>query len=124
MRWPLRLSECLQRKDRAQKLVCLNAAHTRREAVRIEEAAHTALEFARTAACPEVVRIAARRREAIRNRAVLRRQAPDPDRIARKTRRESQPFRQIRNGWEAGTYSLNHPRQVTSLLPAPASPDR
>jgi hypothetical protein len=93
----------------SQKLVCLNAAHTRPEAVRIEEAAHTAPELARIAACPEVVRIAARRREVIRSRAVLRRQAPDPDRIAHKTRRESRPFRQIRNGWEAGTYSLNHP---------------
>ena len=87
-------------------LCALNAAHTRQEAVRIEEVAHNVPEIARISACPEMSRTAARAevariagcRDLIRSRdqqeAVRRRQAPD--RIAHKTRRESQQSRQIR----------------------------
>jgi hypothetical protein len=63
----------------------------------------------RIAARAEVTRIAGYRvltRSPDQQGAARRRQPPDQDRIARKTRRESQPFRQIRNGWEARTYSL------------------
>jgi hypothetical protein len=72
---------------------------TRREGSRIAERA-------------EVTRIAGYRaliRSPDQQGAARRRQAPDQDKIARKTRLESQPFRQIRNGWEARTYSLNCP---------------
>jgi hypothetical protein len=72
---------------------------TRREGSRIAERA-------------EVTRIAGYQaliRSPDQQGAARRRQAPDRDKIARKTRLESQPFRQIRNGWEARTYSLNCP---------------
>jgi hypothetical protein len=61
----------------------LNAAHTRQEAVHIEEGARTDqgartdLGVARIAARPAVARIAARRLEVIGTAAVRRRQAQD-----------------------------------------------
>ncbi len=66
----------------------------------------------RIAARAEATRIAGYRvltRSPEQERAVPRRQLPDQGRIARKKKRESQLFRQIRNAWEEGTYSLNHP---------------
>lgn len=94
----------------------LNAARTRLEAVRIEEVARTAPETARIAACLEVARILERPQQVIRSRAARRRQGPDPDRIAHKTRGESHALRQTRNGWEAGTYTLNYPRKIAAPI--------
>jgi hypothetical protein len=69
-------------------------------------------EASRTAAREEVAGIAGYRaliRSLDQQGAARRRQAPDQDRIARKTRLESQLSRQIRNGSEATTYSLDCP---------------
>ncbi len=72
----------------------------------------TRRKVSRIAARAEATRIAEYRvltHSPEQERAVPRRQPLDQDRIARKTKRESQPFRQIRNGWDEGTHSLNHP---------------
>jgi len=72
----------------------------------------TRREVSRIAARGEVARIAGYR-DLIRSRdqqgAARRRQSPEPHNLAHKMKRDSQPFRQIRNGWEARTYSLNCP---------------